>query len=75
MANRWGKVETVSDFIFLGSKISAESDCSHQIKRYLLLGKTSRQHIKKPRHHLANKRLHSQSYGSFNSHVKMTFEP
>ena len=37
MANRWG-VETVSDFIFLGSKITADGDCSHEVKRYLLLG-------------------------------------
>ena len=36
MANRWGKVETVTDFIFLGSKITADSDCSHEIKRRLL---------------------------------------
>ena len=34
-------VETVSDFIFLGSKISADGDCSHEIKRYLLLGRQS----------------------------------
>ena len=33
------KVETVTDFIFLGSKITADSDCSHEIKRHLLLGK------------------------------------
>ena len=39
MANRWGKVETVIDFIFLGSKISADGDCSHKIKRRLLLGR------------------------------------
>ena len=39
MANRWGKVETVSDFIFLGSKITADGDCSHEIKRHLLLGR------------------------------------
>ena len=41
-------METVTDFIFLGYKITAEGDCSHQIKRHLLLGKTSRWHIKKP---------------------------
>ena len=35
------KVETVADFIFLGSKITADSDCSHKIKRYLLLGRIS----------------------------------
>ena len=34
-----GKVETVTDFIFLGSKITADSDCSHEIKRHLLLGR------------------------------------
>ena len=39
MANRWGNMETVSDFIFLGSKITADGDCSHEIKRHLLLGR------------------------------------
>ena len=39
MANRWGKLETVTDFIFLGSKITADGDCSHEIKRRLLLGR------------------------------------
>ena len=39
MANRWGKVETVTDFIFLGSKITAGGDCSHEIRRRLLLGR------------------------------------
>ena len=39
MAKRWEKVETVTDFVFLGSKITADSDCSHEIKRYLLLGR------------------------------------
>ena len=46
--------ETVSDFIFWGSKITADGDCSHEIKRCLLLGKKSydqpREHIKKQRH-------------------------
>ena len=37
MANRWRKMETVTDFIFLGSKIIADGDCSHEIKRCLLL--------------------------------------
>ena len=37
MANRWGTMETVTDFIFLGSKITADGDCSHEIKRHLLL--------------------------------------
>ena len=39
MANRWETVETVADFIFLGSKITADGDCSHEIKRCLLLGR------------------------------------
>ena len=39
MANRWGKMETVTEFIFLGSKITADGDCSHEIKRCLLLGR------------------------------------
>ena len=39
MAETWGIMETVTDFIFLGSKITADSDCSHEIKRCLLLGR------------------------------------
>ena len=39
MGNRWGTVEIVSDFIFWGSKITADGDCSHKIKRHLLLGR------------------------------------
>ena len=39
MANRWEIMETVTDFIFLGSKITANGDCSHEIKRCLLLGR------------------------------------
>ena len=39
MANKWGKVETVTDFIFLGSKITVDGDCSLEIKRCLLLGR------------------------------------
>ena len=37
MANRWERVETMTDFIFLGSKITADGDCHHEIKRHLLL--------------------------------------
>ena len=59
-------METVSDFIFWGSKNTADGDCSHEIKRHLLLGKKSydqnRKHIKKQRHYFANKGLFSQSY-------------
>ena len=39
MANRWEKIETMVDFIFLGSKITVDGDCSHEIKRCLLLGR------------------------------------
>ena len=39
MGNRWGNMETVSDFIFLGSKITADGGCGHEIKRRLLLGR------------------------------------
>ena len=39
MANKWETVETVADFIFGGSKITADGDCSHEIKRHLLLGR------------------------------------
>ena len=39
MANRWEKMETVTDFTFLGSKITMDSDCSHEIKRHFLLGR------------------------------------
>ena len=39
MANRWETVDTVADFIFLGSKITTDGDCSHKIKRHLLLGR------------------------------------
>ena len=39
MANRWGNSETVTDFIFLDSKITADGDCSHEIKRHPLLGR------------------------------------
>ena len=52
------KVETVTDFIFLGSKITADSDCSHEIKRRLLLGKkamTNLHSILKGRDYFANK--------------------
>ena len=39
MANRWGKMETVTDFTSVSSKIIAGGDCSHEIKRYMLLGR------------------------------------
>ena len=66
-------VETVSDFIFGDSKIIADGDCSHEIKRHLLLGKKIMTNIesilKKQRHYFANKCPSSQGYGFSSSHV------
>ena len=62
-------METVTDFLFLDSKITADGNCSHEIKRCLLLGRKARQHIKKQRHYFANKSSSSQSYGFPSSHV------
>ena len=68
-------METVTDFIFGGSKITADGDCSHEIKDACPLGKKShdqpRQHIKKQRHYFTNKGLSSQSSGLSSSHVWM----
>ena len=68
-------METVRDFIFGGSKITTDGDCSHEIKSTLSPWKKSydqpRQHIKKQRHYFANKGLSSQSYGLSSSHVSM----
>ena len=65
-------VETVADFIFWGSKIPEDGDCSHEIKRHLLLGRkamTNLDSILKSRHYFADKGLSSQSYGFSSSHV------
>ena len=64
-------VEIVSDFIFWGSKITADGDRSHEIKRRLLLGRKARQPIKKKRHYFVNKNPFSQSYDFSSSHVQM----
>ena len=67
-------METATDFIFLVSKITADNDCSHEIKRHLLLGRKadkSRQRIKKQRHPFADKGPSSQSYGFSSDHVRM----
>ena len=63
MANKWGTMETVTDFIFLSSKITTDGDCSHEIKRSLKIYDQPRQHIKKQRHCFADKGPYSQSYG------------
>ena len=67
-------VETVADFIFLDSKISADGDCSHEIKRHLLFGRkimSNLDSILKSRHYFTNKGPSSQSYGFSSSHVWM----
>ena len=67
-------VETVSDFIFLGSKITADGDCSHEIKRRLLLARkvmTNLENIKKQSRYFGNKGLSSQGYGFSSGHAWM----
>ena len=68
-------VETVADSIFLGSKITADGDCSHEIKRRLLFGRkvmtNLRLHIKNQRHYFANKGPSSQSYGFSSGYIWM----
>ena len=68
-------VETVTDLILEGFKITADGDCSHEIKRHLTPWKESydqpRQHIQKQTHYFANKGPSSQSYGFSSSHVWM----
>ena len=69
------KVETVTDFIFLGSKVTVDSDCSHEIKGHLLLGRkamTNVDHVLKSREiTLLKKGPYSQSYGFSSSNVLM----
>ena len=68
-------MKTVADFILGGSKITADGDCSHEIKRRLLLGRKAMTNLdsilKKQRHYFANKGPSSQSYGFSSSHVWM----
>ena len=69
-----GKVEVVTDFIFLGSKITMDGNCSHEIKTLAPWKKSydqPREHIKKQRHYFANKGPSSQSYGFSSNHVWM----
>ena len=66
-------VEAMADFIFLGSKITADGDCSHEIKRCLLFGRKVMTNLdsilKKQRHYFVNKSLSSQGYGFSSGHV------
>ena len=70
-----GKVETMTAFVFLGSKITSDSDCSHKIKRCSYLERkamTNLNSVLKSRHHFANKGPYGQSYGFSSSHIQMS---
>ena len=75
MANDEEKLETIADFIFLGFKITEDGDCSHEMKRHLLLGRKAMMNLdsvlKSKDVNYADKDPHSQSYGFANSHVWM----
>ena len=77
MANRGGKNGNSDRHYFWGSKITADSDCSHEIKRRLLLGRKamtndqSRQYIKKQKHYFADKDPSSKSYSFSSYHAWM----
>ena len=73
MANRWATVETVRDFIFGGSKITADGDSSHEIKRRLLLGRKAMTDLDSVNilNIFAGKGLSSQGYGFSSGHVWM----
>ena len=75
MANRWGNNGNSERLYILGSKIFADGNCSHEIKRCLVLGRKVMTNLdsilKKQRHYFANKGLSSQSYGFSSSHVWM----
>ena len=76
MANRWETVEIVTDFILGGSKITADGDCSHEIKRRLLLERKVMNNLdsllkSRDINYFANKGPSSQSYGFSSSHIWM----
>ena len=74
MAKRREKVETVTNFLFLGFKITADNDCSYEIRRYSILGMkimTNLDSTLKSRRHFANKGPNSQSHGLSSSHARM----
>ena len=68
-------MEKVTDFIFLGSKITVDSDYSYEVKRHLITGRKTMTNLdsilKKQRHHLVDKGLYSLSYGFSSSHIQM----
>ena len=72
-ANEGGKVEAVTGFLFLGSKITEDGDCSHEIRRQLLFGKKAMTNLDSvlKRHRFPDKGPYSQSYGFSSGHVWM----
>ena len=66
-------METMTEFIFLGSRITVDGDCSHEIKRHFLLRRKAMKNLdsilKKQRHHFADKNPYSQSYSFSSNHV------
>ena len=72
MPNSREKVEVLTDFLFLGSKITADSDCSHETRRQLLLGRkamTNLDSVEKQRHYSVDKGPYSQGYALSNGHL------
>jgi len=67
--NRWGNNGNRDRLFWGGSKITADGDCSHEIKRRLLLGRKAMANIKKQRHYFADKGPSSQSYGFSSSYA------
>ena len=70
-----GKVEAMTNFLFLGSNITVNSDCSHEIKGHFLLGRKAMTNldciVQKKRYYFADKGSYSQSYGFSSNHVRM----
>ena len=71
MANRRGKVEVVTDFLFLGSKITEDRDCGQEIRGQLFLGRKAVTNLDCQRHHSAKKGPYSQGYGPASDHLQL----
>ena len=75
MANEGENVGAVTDFLFLGSKVNVDGDCSHEIRRQFLLGRKAMTNLdsvlKSSDIHFANKGPYTQGYGLSSSHVQM----
>ena len=75
MTNRREKVEAMTDFIFLGPKVTVDGDCSHEVNRRFLLGMKASRNLdnifEKQRHHSADNGMYNQSYSFLSSHVRI----